>query len=274
MRNLEAERTTNLALEALCKKRDVTFIDFWVDFQGVTTLEEHTFDGLHLMASGYQIWCKKIAPYVGRPTINPDDTQSLQQHGGLGRSYGMRNTYFSMYPIHEGDVHMIGDEMIHGGEWHELLANPKVKNRGTGWGYPGPNLLSTLQSVPVIFRKLEGQPKQIYIYAGAGDVNGNIPLTQVMNTYKALVRKIREFAPQTRICILGLLLTDSRELSLSRVVQFNHYLSFLAVDLEDVEYVDFYEVFSKDHMSKNKYFMGKTSVVKGMCVWFRLSMND
>ena len=256
LRTLELESATNLGLAMLCKKRNVTFIDLWDDFQGVATLEEHTLDGLHLMASGYQIWCKKIAPFVGHPTVYPEETLSLQQSGGLGRSYGMRNTYFSMYPIQDGDILMMGDEMIHGGEWHELLANNKVKNRGMGWGYPGPNLSSIIQSVPIIFNQLEGQPESVFIYAGTAEINANVKLDEVVDNYRELVCRIHDIVPHTRICLMGLLPTDNQERNTSRVVPFNQRLSLLAEGLELVDYVDLYDMMGKDQLPQKKYFMG------------------
>ena len=49
----------------------------------------------------------------------------------MNNSNGMRSSYFGMLPLTTDDVIIVGDEMIHGGEWHELLRSPRIKSRGT-----------------------------------------------------------------------------------------------------------------------------------------------
>ncbi|MDE6509965.1 MAG: hypothetical protein K2K99_07195, partial [Muribaculaceae bacterium] len=76
-----------------------------------------------------------------------------------------------MLPVKSTDVLMFGDEMIHGGEWHELLRSDRIKNRGIGWGYGG---LTSLQYKDILHVSLNANgnkenPAKIFFYCGTSD---------------------------------------------------------------------------------------------------------
>ena len=249
LRTLEIEKTTNRALAELCVSRNITYVDLWNDLLSISD-NENTLDGLHLKASGYEIWCRKIQQYVGTRSIYPADTRSKQLTGGAAGSWGMRNTYFSMYPIKNTDILLIGDEMIHGGEWHELLQSARIKNRGTGWGYPGPSLDHTLNAVPIILH--DAQPAKICLYAGVADViNAKTDLNEVFDKYKNIVNKIKSLAPHTELLIMGLQPTSNSNLN-QRVADFNAMLRSIA----NVEYIDLYTDFCLNGVGNEAYFNG------------------
>ena len=251
IRNLKVEQDTNAALARLCMQKNITFIDLWKDLSSISQNFEHTLDGLHLKASGYAIWCKKIQSYVGTNSVYPQDTQSRQLTGGANASWGMRNTYFSMYPVYEKDILFIGDEMIHGGEWHELLQSARVKSRGTGWGYPGPSLGHTLNSIPVILRN--GEPGKICLYAGVHEVNGNEVIDSVLQKYQLVVDKIKSCTLHTKIYLMGLQPTESLAIN-SRIMEFNRKLQAIALSDDQLEYIDLYTNFVSDEVANPKYF--------------------
>ena len=249
LRTLEKEQATNRALAALCAEKHITFIDLWQDLLLVAD-HVNSLDGLHLMASGYEIWCKKIQQYVGSRSIYPADTQSRQLTGGAAGSWGMRNTYFSMYPVGSGDILLIGDEMIHGGEWHELLQSVRVKNRGTGWGYPGPGLDHTLNALPAILH--DGTPAKICLYAGVADVNNTQnDLNVVFGKYKNIVDRMHTMAPQAKLYLMGLQPTANAELN-QRVAAFNALLQ----EIRGVEYIDLFTDFVHNGVASADYFNG------------------
>ena len=49
---------TNERLKELCDEYGITYIDLWDDLFSLTQDNTHTLDGLHMKASGYQIWTK------------------------------------------------------------------------------------------------------------------------------------------------------------------------------------------------------------------------
>lgn len=262
IRTLALEMATNEALEKLCKEKGLTYVDLWDDLQGILN-NTHSMDGLHLKASGYQIWCDKVAPYVtdveGAKSSYPSNTLSLQSSNGQSGAYGMRSTVFSMLPVNEGDILVIGDEMIHGGEWHELLQSGKVKSRGTAWGYPGPSLSVTLSEIPLILNNRSGscKPSKIFLYAGVSDVNGSTAISSLKSSYQSIVNKIKSLAPDAKLYLMSLQPTATASINTGRVVSFNNQLKSIADADENIEYVDIYTEFvSSSNVGKSDYFSG------------------
>ena len=258
-RVLEQLEETNARLKELCDEFGITYVDLWDDLFSLTQDNTHTLDGLHMKASGYQIWTKKIQELVGASTVYPDDCAALQSTNGISNaSYAMRATIFSMLPVNEGDILIIGDEMIHGGEWHELLKNNKVKNRGSGWGYAGPGLDVMLKEIPLILNTRSGscKPSKVLLYAGAGEVNGAVALSTIESNYKSVVAKIKECAPGATVCLMSLQPTTNASTNTGRVVPFNNLLKAIADADGMVEYIDIYTGFESGGVASSDYFSG------------------
>ena len=258
-RVIEQLEETNERLKELCDEYGITYIDLWDDLFSLTQDNTHTLDGLHMKASGYQIWTNKIQEYVGASTVYPDDCAALQGTNGISNaSYAMRATIFSMLPVNEGDILIIGDEMIHGGEWHELLRNDKVKNRGSGWGYTGPGLDVMLKEIPLILNTRSGscKPSKVLLYAGAGEVNGSAALSTIENNYKSVIAKIKECAPDAKVCLMSLQPTTNVSTNTGRVVPFNNLLKAIADADEKIEYIDIYTGFESNNVASGDYFSG------------------
>lgn len=179
-RNEALQIQTNDSLRKICVEKEVTYVDLWDALYPIKNSDNnYTYDGLHLTGVAYRVWCKAIQEHIGINTVYPDN--AVNQNGGIGGSEGMRITSFGMLPVKSGDILMIGDEMVHGGEWHELLGSDKVKNRGNGWGYPGPGLANITKSVPVILkgRADNGEPAKVFLYAGTSDANGSDAISDI-----------------------------------------------------------------------------------------------
>ena len=258
-RVIEQLEETNERLKELCDEYGITYIDLWNDLFSLTQGNTHTLDGLHMKASGYQIWTKKIQEFVGASTVYPDDCAALQGTNGISNaSYAMRATIFSMLPVNEGDILIIGDEMIHGGEWHELLRSNKVKNRGSGWGYTGPGLDVMLKEIPLILNTRSGscKPSKVLLYAGAGEINGSAALSTIENNYKSVIAKIKECAPDATVCLMSLQPTTNASTNTGRVVPFNNLLKAIADADEKIEYIDIYTGFESNNVASGDYFSG------------------
>ena len=261
IRNTLIEEATNIILRHICDEKQVTYIDLWGNMQGIID-GTHSLDGLHLKASGYALWCNRIAPYVcDRPdarSIYPDSTLQQQNDGGLPGSYGMRCSQFSMFPVQPADILMIGDEMIHGGEWHELLQSPRIKNRGTGWGYCDAGIAMMQSEVDAIFNTHSGscKPAAVFLYAGAAEMNSRRTLQEVVSDYQTLVNSIRDKAPEAHIYLMGLLPTVLPGTNITRVMPFNEALSTLAQEAQGVTYIDLYTPMAVDNQAIPPLFMG------------------
>ena len=219
-----------------------------------------SYDKLHLTAAAYEIWCQSICEYLAEgeeytvSSVYPGGSSTKQNNGGLGSAHGMRATYFSMLPISNEDVLVFGDEFIKNGEWQELLGNRNVKNRGTGWGYGG-DIATTSKIVDATYANTgveKKDAKAIFIYTGTGDCNGSTDIATVKNSYKALVDKIAQKSPTSKIYLMALAPTNNATTNTSRIAALNSYMQSLATG--NIRYVDTYTPLLNGNVANTKYF--------------------
>lgn len=256
-RELEQLIETNDKLKDLCTEYDLIYIDLWDDLISLTTDNTHTLDGLHLKASGYQIWTKKIEEYVGNKSVYPENCSTLQSTNEIGNSsLAMRATIFSMLPINKNDIVIIGDEMIHCGEWHELLNSNRVKERGAGWGYSGAGLDMIQKAIPLIFNKQNGsgEPSDVFLYAGTAEINGNVSIANIQTSYNIVIDKIKEYAPNATIHLMSLLPTNSSYTNINKIIPFNNLLQNKADIDNKIKYVDIYSDLVSGNIGNSEYF--------------------
>lgn len=267
IRSKEVITQTNTRIKNLVEPLGATYIDLF-DLMGGIPTKEISYDGLHLTSKGYAKWLDRIAPLVGYESIyTPEMTEN---NGGIpGNSFGMRNTYFSAFPVKSTDILMIGDEMIHGGEWHELLSNPSVKNRGTGWGYGGLPIKSLINAIEPILAANGNKetPSRIILYAGTQDLYAKgADLDSVAAGYGELIKKIREYAPasKTRIDILSLIPRNNVSDNESLTIPFNRMIQSLASENDNIGFIDIYTVLSNpdntadsNYVDDHNYLTGK-----------------
>ena len=238
----------------------LTYIDLYDKLTGIAQGGVWSYDYLHLTAAAYQVWCETICQYLAEgedytvSTVYPSNTSSAQNNGGLGSAHGMRATYFSMLPISNEDVLVFGDEFIKNGEWQELLGNRNVKNRGTGWGYGG-DIATTSKIVDATYANTgveKKDAKAIFIYTGTGDCNGNTSIETVKSNYKALVDKVAQKSPTSKIYLMALAPTNNATTNTSRIAALNSYMQSIATG--NIRYVDTYTPLLNGNVANTKYF--------------------
>lgn len=250
-RTLPQIARANEAIRSAVAPLGATFIDLTDVMAGIAT-KEISYDGLHVTSEGYPLWLDAIEPFTGRKTILRHE--SPRDNGGIStNSFGMRNTYFSAYPVGREDVLMIGDEMIHGGEWHELLGDDRVKNRGTGWGYGGLSLDSWPGAVRAMLGDAQKQeaPAAIFLYAGSEDIyKEGVSPEVIASKYSGLLDKIREYAPaeKTRIVVMSLIPRSDASTDEKLTVPFNRLLEKLAAEQDNCQFLDLYTPLETDRM--------------------------
>ena len=252
---------TNEIVKAYANATDkVTYIDLYDKLTGIAQGGVWSYDNLHLTAAAYQVWCETICQYLQEgedytvKTVYPSNTSAIQNNGGLGGAHGMRATYFSMMPISQNDVLVFGDEFIKNGEWQELLGNRNVKNRGTGWGYGG-DIATTSKIVDATYANTgvtKENAKAIFIYTGTGDCNGTTDIETVKTNYKALVDKVAQKSPASKIYLMALCPTNNASNNTNRIAVLNSYMQSLAKD--NIKYVDTYTPLLNGDVANTKYF--------------------
>ena len=254
IRVLEDEIATNDSIKKLCEEFGATYVDLWDKMQG--TLDGSiTLDGLHLKASGYRIWCKEIAKYVGSECVYQDSYTDIT--GGLGGAHGMRCTYFGMAPVKATDVLIIGDGTINGAEWSELLHNPNVKRRATGWGGAGTDMNTITSMLPAIFTGNGNKvaPKQILLEFGYQEATQKIDADSIARKYKIFLDKVRSYAPTTPIKIMAVYPSNTADINTSYIVPLNTNLKAMTDTIENVDFIEgTYTELVKNGVANTDYF--------------------
>lgn len=243
----------NKMLKDLCEAGRLTYIDVYSRLEEVGMGDScYTYDGLHLTSKSYAVWCKALEPYIGK-SIYRSATEVKPFSNGLQGSIGMRASYFAEYPVKASDILFIGDELIHTGEWTELLGNENIKNRGTGWGYASGNLAEIQAEIQPIFHNIKGgAPKQIFLYAGTEDVNKGT-VAQALEKYNALLATLCLNAPDSKVYLMGIIPNASATLNKEKYEVFNKALQHISAQSVSMEYIDTYALFLKDGAANARY---------------------
>lgn len=242
-RTPERIAATNCLIRKECDETGVTYIDLSDLLADLPTDHSLSYDHLHLTAKAYTLWCNAIAPYVGVECTYPDTATTKYSDDGFNNSFGMRITQWSANEVKPSDILIIGDEMIHGGEWHELLGNPDVKNRGINWGYGGISLEKWKEAVPALLLDnpdRKAAPKQIFVYAGVQPAYNGTEIPVLAGQYADFISALQAAAPSTEINILSLIPRQEAELNETRTIPVNEALRALADSTEGVNFVDIY----------------------------------
>ena len=240
----------------------VHYLDTFTPLLSGTVLNSgYTADGLHLYASGYQVWCHAIKDKVGLtpsyPTVakrkitNPSIT-------GYSGSFLMRASYFKELPVNDGDILIVGDDVTHQGEWHSLLHSSKVKNRGNGWGYNSLNVEQMTQVIPTILHD-QPSPAQIWLNIAHKDANNSVsPETFKTNVenFIATAKQNLNAAAQTRFVLAAIHPSSTAATNTNYITKYNAAMKEIADANEDVDYVDTYTPLLKGSVANTDYITG------------------
>lgn len=254
---LKANELTKAYADATDK---VTYIDLYDKLANVAGGGAWSYDKLHLTAGAYQAWAETICHYLQEgedytvSCVYPANTIDVQNRGGLGNaSHGMRATYFSCLPIKSDDVLVFGDSFIKNGEWQEFLGNRNVKNRGTGWGNSG-EISTTSGIVDATFATIDGvtktAPKAIFLYTGTADACGSTDIETVKANYLALVNKLAEKAPASKIYLMAICPRNNASHN-TRIAELNAYMQSIATG--NIRFVDTYTPMLNGETVNSKY---------------------
>lgn len=276
LRTKEKTETVNTLIEKWINDKgdeNIIYVDLYTPFLGENgnlknssssnSSSSYSYDGLHLTQKGYKIWLDILKDYLGDNIIN-ENTPNLW--GKLKGSQGMRVSYFGSLPTFSSDVLLIGDEMIHGGEWHELL-NYNFKDRGTGWGFPGISLSEIEGSFEdILFGNAHNgvtreAPLNVIFYAGMNDLSKKDSFEETKSLYHSVVDSLKNKLPESTIWLMTLLPINDKEKEINeRIKSLNESIKLLAEEEERIKVIDLYDSFTnKEGGRLNKLFMDFSS---------------
>ena len=147
--------------------------------------------------------------------------------------YDARVSFFESFPLHSGDIVMLGDSITHGGEWSEVFPALPIKNRGIS-GDTTAGVLARLQSV------VERKPAAIFLKIGTNDLAIEPQRDVSYQQYRNIIATIQASSPATDIYVQSLL-PRAAEFQ-SDVEDYNIEIRSMANDL-GVTYIDLYPAF-------------------------------
>lgn len=112
--------------------------------------------------------------------------------------YHQRASLFEELPIKNTDIVFLGNSITHFGEWHELLNNPNIKNRGIS-GDIAQGVYDRLYPI------LNGKPAKIFLLIGINDVSHDVAADSIVRAISKIVLKIGTNSPQTKLYIQSVL---------------------------------------------------------------------
>jgi len=123
---------------------------------------------------------------------------SIGQENKFGTYYNQRLTLFEKLPDTKGEIIFLGNSITDGGEWCELLGNPKAKNRG----------ISGDTTEGVLFRLNEvtrSKPKMVFLLIGINDLSRGVSKDTVNHNICRIADRIRKDSPKTKVFIQSIL---------------------------------------------------------------------
>jgi len=156
--------------------------------------------------------------------------------GGLAGIYENRNDLFNYLKLEKGDIIFLGDSITEYGQWEELMAHPKVKNRGiagdTSWG-----LMRRLDGIT------ESQPSSIFLMIGVNDflfTNNR----EIIDNYHKIVQQIKTQAPECQLILQSILPINAQEKNTvfdnKRILEVNQAIQSIAKS-EGLVYLDIHQ---------------------------------
>ncbi|MDE6449851.1 MAG: glycoside hydrolase family 3 C-terminal domain-containing protein [Muribaculaceae bacterium] len=154
--------------------------------------------------------------------------------------YYQRATLFENLPVDSDDIVFLGNSITNFCEWHELLDNPNVKNRGiSGDTYRG--ILQRLDPVT------SGQPAKIFLMIGINNLGAGQPADSVVDGITHIVRKIKEDTPGTQLFLQSILPVNDEFMQYGGHTNRWHEIESINTRLEEVaraEGIPFVDVYS------------------------------
>ena len=105
-----------------------------------------------------------------------------------------RRSLFEKLPVTSKDIVFLGNSITDGGEWNELLTNPRVKNRGIS-GDRSSWMLDRLDPI------VKGRPKKLFLLIGTNDLAANASVEEVVANVRKIVERFQAESPRTKLYV-------------------------------------------------------------------------
>jgi lysophospholipase L1-like esterase len=142
----------------------------------------------------------------GVPWLNRQVSKTLYAMRGEPIRAGYPNTTLSVYgqlPVGPMDIIFLGDDALDYGQWHELLEDPRAKNRAMA----GDDTHTMLQRLEPI---VAGDPRHVVVSCGINNIRRRMPCAQTAREYARIVTLLASRSPDSDIWLLPVLPVNGR----------------------------------------------------------------
>ncbi|MDO4583093.1 MAG: GDSL-type esterase/lipase family protein [Planctomycetia bacterium] len=194
----------NAGLPALADNERVFFLDINAGFlkDGDVLPKEIMPDLLHPNAAGYEIWAKAVEPWVWKLAYADTTTPASKMGDNWWKNRHEKKT--AQAALGEAQMILLGDSITHGWESNgaEIFAKYYAPRKALNLGYGGD------RTQHVLWRLENGevdniQPKVAMVMIGTNNMGAN-SVQEIVEGNKAIVAKLQEKLPQTKILLLGI----------------------------------------------------------------------
>ena len=163
-------------------------------------------------------------------------------HSGADGLSESRNSAFAAVPPTEDAIVMLGDSLIQNCEWHELLQDPRVLNRGIS-GQWSDVLLKRMGHVTAL------KPAQVFVMTGINDLRARTP-DEITSTLTKIVQRIKDESPSTKIFVHSILPVNNEIHNTGRtnedILSLNTKLSAMCSD-SGCRFVDVHSLYADEN---------------------------
>ncbi len=153
------------------------------------------------------------------------------------KSYYDRKNRINALPKTERSIVFLGNSIIEQCEWHELLQNPRIVNRGIG-NDDLEGLFNRLNPI------IETEPNIIFLYIGVNDLKNGLNRDKFKLKYSKIIKNIKNKTPKTKIYAFSILPTDNRTRKNKDIINANRLIK--EITKNDCIYLDFYRDFQDE----------------------------
>ncbi len=112
--------------------------------------------------------------------------------------YYQRASLFDELPIDSTDIVMLGNSLTDGCEWHELLQNTDIKNRGISSDVVA-GVTDRIEQIA------QGHPRKIFLLIGINDVSHDLTADSIAQAILHTVDLMHKLSPATELYVQSLL---------------------------------------------------------------------
>jgi lysophospholipase L1-like esterase len=157
--------------------------------------------------------------------------------------YQGRMELFENLPLPKKSIVFLGNSITERGEWHELIPDKIIMNRGIG----GDNTFGVRARLAPI---VKSQPKKIFLLIGINDIGRGLPVDVIATNYRKIIEHVKKGSPKTSLYVQSVLPMNDDILKADYlknkghlIVQLNQEIQKLAAEY-DLHYINLYEEFN------------------------------